>query len=48
MDRRGKRGEQKQKSRRGNSTALECDLQHDSSDKEDTAVCPSCGILSRI
>ena len=50
MNRRGKEGEQKQKSKRGVSTALESDLQHltidsDSGDDEDTAVCPLCGLV---
>ena len=50
MNRRGKEGEQKQKSKRGDSTALESDLQHltidiDSCDDEDTAVCPLCGLV---
>ena len=50
MNRRGKKGEQKQKSRRGDSTALESDVQHltigsDSGDDEDTVVCPLCGLV---
>lgn len=47
MNRKGKEGEQKQKSKRGDSTAH---LQHltidsDSGDDEDTTVCPLCGLV---
>ena len=50
MKRRGKEGNQKEKSKREKLTALERDLQRltidsDSSSDQDTAVCPSCGLI---
>ena len=50
VEMRGKEGEQKQKSKRKKLTELERDLQHltidsDSGGDEDTAMCPSCGLV---
>ena len=50
MKRRGKEDNQKEKSKREKLTALERDLQRltidsDSSSDQDTAVCPSCGLI---